>query len=761
MLRRSIFSLFLLLLIFNPANVTAKQQLWFYVVDRSGSIGEYELKEPITRRIIENLSERTIDDEVRLVFFNERLSHPWIRKSVSHQEKVEFEEFFRDSFQPQGNTHLYDAAADVFAEVNSEATDYENVSIMIFSDGEDSGTGVHQGWDTVDELVQSIEQQIGSTKCFVRWYTYGFIPAPENCPQSFSYTSVDTAIMQLPPEARFEVVPSRIQVGQEVFFNQMAAAGGPIESCRWLFGDGQQAELLGRNLDVGHTYSTSGSYDVTLVVFGPGGTDTLTISDAVSAEETQLIADFRFVPASPSVGTEVVFINTSQGDVSQYDWTIEGHSSNNRDFEYVFENAGSYSVRLEVAGGGTVNSTTQVIQVQPPPPDPTFTCDPLVVFTLGVDEQIELKASDRAEGVQHEWLLPKGVTHQGPVTQVTPTEVGPYTITHVVRSEGGIDQRSHTIPVILPNEPNPDFTINRTLVSIGAPEAGNAFICNAKDTRTGLEHTWRVIGSEVIGRGHKFEWKPSIAGDFVIEHTIRRTIDGMQKVAPLPVSVRHLGAILVRFDIDKDSGRAPHEVKFTDESESEVPVVSYHWDFGDGNTSDYRNPAHTYIAPGTYTVTLMASNGIQTYSNPDRREIVVIPPFNWKPVIAILILILLLGIVILLLMLRPPALNGSVTWSDNGSGASGEIYLSGRGKCDLVKAVNEEWTGESDAWAPDEGLQLCRERSKAYYWYRDGVQDRLVQLPQDQYEHEGIAFTYSNDMDEPVDPDADDEEDFA
>ncbi len=37
-------------------------------------------------------------------------------------------------------------------------------------------------------------------------------------------------------------------------------------------------------------------------------------------------------------------------------------------------------------------------------------------------------------------------------------------------------------------------------------------------------------------------------------------------------------------------------------------ATKWAWDFGDGNTSDNRNPAYTYAAPGTYTVTLKASN---------------------------------------------------------------------------------------------------------------------------------------------------------
>ncbi|WP_372937713.1 PKD domain-containing protein, partial [Seonamhaeicola sp.] len=36
--------------------------------------------------------------------------------------------------------------------------------------------------------------------------------------------------------------------------------------------------------------------------------------------------------------------------------------------------------------------------------------------------------------------------------------------------------------------------------------------------------------------------------------------------------------------------------------------AGYFWDFGDGNTSNLRDPSHTYTAPGVYTVSLYAQN---------------------------------------------------------------------------------------------------------------------------------------------------------
>ncbi|MER6304236.1 collagenase [Kitasatospora sp. NPDC001539] len=44
------------------------------------------------------------------------------------------------------------------------------------------------------------------------------------------------------------------------------------------------------------------------------------------------------------------------------------------------------------------------------------------------------------------------------------------------------------------------------------------------------------------------------------------------------------------------------------ESNSPASLSSWHWTFGDGTSSDERNPVHTYAAPGTYTVALTVTD---------------------------------------------------------------------------------------------------------------------------------------------------------
>jgi PKD repeat protein len=49
---------------------------------------------------------------------------------------------------------------------------------------------------------------------------------------------------------------------------------------------------------------------------------------------------------------------------------------------------------------------------------------------------------------------------------------------------------------------------------------------------------------------------------------------------------------------------------FTNQTTGSQPIT-YVWDFGDGvGTSVEENPSYTYTAPGTYTVTLIATNEV-------------------------------------------------------------------------------------------------------------------------------------------------------
>ena len=67
-----------------------------------------------------------------------------------------------------------------------------------------------------------------------------------------------------------------------------------------------------------------------------------------------------------------------------------------------------------------------------------------------------------------------------------------------------------------------------------------------------------------------------------------------------------LPSIIANFAADIMEGPAPLTVNFT--SESTGNIIGYFWDFGDEITSSEQNPLHTYMEPGTYSVSLTVFN---------------------------------------------------------------------------------------------------------------------------------------------------------
>ncbi len=66
-------------------------------------------------------------------------------------------------------------------------------------------------------------------------------------------------------------------------------------------------------------------------------------------------------------------------------------------------------------------------------------------------------------------------------------------------------------------------------------------------------------------------------------------------------------------------------IKFTDESVPRSPetITGWAWDFGDGSTSNIKNPTHFFSKPGTYTVSLVITNNEGCSSLPTLKTVIV------------------------------------------------------------------------------------------------------------------------------------------
>lgn len=114
----------------------------------------------------------------------------------------------------------------------------------------------------------------------------------------------------------------------------------------------------------------------------------------------------------------------------------------------------------------------------------------------------------------------------------------------------------------------------------------------------------------------------SAAGTFTVTLVAGRDDGCMSDVKTRQITV--LPKINAAFSAPVN-GCINNEIAFGDESVSASgPMVSWRWDFGDGSpNSTEQHPKHTYLATGTFTVSLVASTANGCQSLPFKRDIVI------------------------------------------------------------------------------------------------------------------------------------------
>ena len=74
------------------------------------------------------------------------------------------------------------------------------------------------------------------------------------------------------------------------------------------------------------------------------------------------------------------------------------------------------------------------------------------------------------------------------------------------------------------------------------------------------------------------------------------------------------GQVSVSFSSDKEGGCPPFSVQFSSYVNGATANAVYHWDFGNDNSSELKNPASVYTEEKTYKVTLTVTDGGKSYS---------------------------------------------------------------------------------------------------------------------------------------------------
>ena len=300
----------------------------------------------------------------------------------------------------------------------------------------DLSTGTVTGWlwnfgDGTTSTAQSpthVYQQVGT-------YTVSLtVVGPSG---SDTKTNVDYInVVVPPPVADFTGTPLSGPAPLQVSFTDTST--GTVSGWLWIFGDGSVSNVQ----NPVHTYSTPGTYTVSLFVSGPSGTDQEVKTDYITVAEPPPVADFSGTPTSGFSPLTVSFTDLTTGNVGLWLWIFgDGSTSNLQNPVHTYNNPGTYTVTLTVLGAGGSDSETKTnyITVSNPAPVADFSATP----TTGI-APLTVTFTNLTTGPATSWLWDFGdgntSTAQDPVHQYL--SPGTYTVSLTATGPNGSDMET-------------------------------------------------------------------------------------------------------------------------------------------------------------------------------------------------------------------------------------------------------------------------------------------------------------------------------
>lgn len=147
---------------------------------------------------------------------------------------------------------------------------------------------------------------------------------------------------------------------------------------------------------------------------------------------------------------------------------------------------------------------------------------------------------------------------------------------------------------------------------------------------TPLQYSWD-FGDNVTATGkspnHTYSKTNTYNVSLVVNDEYGVT-SAFHQLLKIPLQEPVVSPVQAGFSALTTEGEAPFTTQFIDQSTG-CPVA-WKWSFGDGGISSLKSPVHTYMRPGTYSVSLDVFNQSSSYSTMKKTDYITISKYDIK-----------------------------------------------------------------------------------------------------------------------------------
>lgn len=388
------------------------------------------------------------------------------------------------------------------------------------------------------------------------------------------------------------------------------SSGDGIRSYLWDFGDGTTANT--QNSD--HDYTRAGVFNVKLLIVNQFGcSDTITKSVSIGSEKANFTG-----PDNVCEGSAASFVNTSTPAVFASSWTFgDGTASSQANPTKTFNTAGTYTVKLVNDFGACKDSISRSITVLPKP-SAEFSFSP-TTFGCVVPATVNFTAASATEA-KYQWKI-NSVDFS---TEMNPVNVfnnrGNYSISLTTTGTNGCTNtvtKNNAVaiqPVRINGLDSVPYSgcfprIQNFGARITTPDPIASYLWTFGDGTTSTDakpsHTYTDSGAYNVSL--KVFTTSGCSDSITVRNAVVLNSRPVAKFSALPLT-----------------SCASEQVQFTDESTG--TISKWLWEFGDGGTSNKKDPLYHYFDTGYFSVKLSVSNNNCTDTVSYKNYIFISPP---------------------------------------------------------------------------------------------------------------------------------------
>lgn len=365
-----------------------------------------------------------------------------------------------------------------------------------------------------------------------------------------------------------------------------------VTSYEWDFGDGGTSTLQNPT----YTWMAQGTYTVRLIITtSTGCRDTLTIPDAIRVG-SKPVADFTAQPI-PVCGRQPVFFTDLSVPADQWLWDFgDGGTSTLQNPSHSYSDTGYFTVTLIATNNGCPDTIVKANYPYVLPPIARF------VATANCSNRLQFTFTDQSIAPQSwRWDFGDGNTSTAQNPVHTYPAFGPYTVRLIVTNGTCADTLSQVIQAI---DENPAFSAN---ITSGCKNLFVNFTASNISFPLIASYYWdfgdgSVQTTSAGGIGYTY----TTSGTFTVM-LVTTDLNGCTDTVTRTNYIRVNGPI-ASFTASNVTGCSGLTTVFNDFSTDDGvnAIVSWQWDFGDGNIQNFSGPPfqHVYDSVGIFTVKL-------------------------------------------------------------------------------------------------------------------------------------------------------------